>query len=59
MNDECAFTAADLQREGENRRAAMRRGPQPDNVRRMRDGTIVRVMRAVMESDVDGHGNDF
>jgi hypothetical protein len=37
-------------------RAAMRSGPQPDDVRRQRDGTTVAVLRDMTERDSNGQG---
>ena len=45
----------DLQGIAEDRRAAMRRGAQADNLRRQIDQLVVGVMRAVGERDLDGH----
>ena len=44
-----------LQRVAEDRRAAMRRRPQPDLVRRQVDQPVEAVGRAVLQRDADGH----
>lgn len=49
-------TAGHLHAVGENPRAAVRRGPEADDVRAVADRSLVFVGRAVAESDVDGHG---
>ena len=46
----------DGHRVGEDRGAAVRRGPQSDHVRREADGAIEQVAGAVLERDVDAHG---
>ena len=47
----------DLQRIGRHRRAAVRRGPQADNLRRQRHGAIVAIGGPVMKSDTDAHNS--
>ena len=46
----------DLQRVGVDRRAAMRRRPQADDVREQRHRAVVAVARAMGQGDADGHG---
>ncbi len=41
---------------GQDRRAAMRRRPQPNELRRQRDRPVVAVARDVIERDVNGQG---
>ncbi len=46
----------DAQRIGQDRRAAMRRRPQPHHLRRQPDAAVVAVVRDVVQRDVDGQG---
>ena len=43
------------QRVADDRRPAVRRGPQPDDVRRQRNGAIVAIACAMGQRDVNGH----
>ena len=47
----------DAERVAQDAGAAVRRGPQPDDLRPERDGPVVAVVRPVVEGDVNGHAS--
>src|SRR6185436_12848211 len=51
------FLWQNVERVAQNWRAAMRRGPQPDEVWGLPDRAIVGVVRPVVECDMNGHRN--